>query len=778
MSTSLADEVLARARGDDATCVDLLGRVDDLESLGELIVAVHATGTPAAARAVADALRRPLRRGAWQGFKRLFKLLEARLRDDERDPPERDLALFAQQVHTLDEASWGGSSVSWRTLAYLQRRAYRALKALAHRRPARFRALLLRLLPRYGPHATQGTSALLARVLRGPGPDVLAPGAARFVAPVDNAFAALPSPAGPDLLALGDDELLRPTPPPPVEVPALAPPPPRWRGPIFVERWVEDPAWLIELLERTAYEPAALAIVRLCDERVGDGLLAVPLERFYALLRHPAPAAWRLGLSQVAARARHDRLRWGELVRLLERAAREASPPDWAVIADVLAVMDASDDAAEAEWPGLLPVLHDLLVRHPGEPGVDPIVDVLRRRLYDRLLPPRFGWSTALALVAAPRPALRALGRDLVAACADLEPLDADLLERLLAGALPEDDPDLVQRVLVAPRAVPGGYRPALAERTRRDEVRPAPWPLSRCAAALDRLPEAGFQALRRALLTFDEGAPAAPTSAPREPASTTSASQEALPGSRGDGQEAPPGSVDGLDPRVALALVARPERRTRAVGLELLGGALARGAHPVVELPRLLSAPHEDVVVWARERLEADAAAGRLPNEALYRVLDAGAADAQAFGRELVRAHLERFALAELIVFCAESPDAATSDLGIGLYERRLRDQAGFDLRALVPMFRILLYRPATARAEKERLHGTLRRWALEAADHARLVVDVVGELRRTESRVDRSRAVQLLALIAERFAGEVDVPFRTTAVFDGRGASAWTSR
>jgi hypothetical protein len=197
-----------------------------------------------------------------------------------------------------------------------------------------------------------------------------------------------------------------------------------------------------------------------------------------------------------------------------------------------------------------------------------------------------------------------------------------------------------------------------------------------------------------------------------------------------------------------------------------------------VVELPRLLSAPHEDVVVWARERLEADAAAGRLPNEALYRVLDAGAADAQAFGRELVRAHLERFALAELIVFCAESPDAATADLGIGLYEARLRDQAGFDLAALVPMFRILLYRPATARAEKERLHGTLRRWALEAADHARLVVDVVGELRRTESRVDRSRVVQLLALIAERFAGEVDVPFSTTAVFDGRGASAWTSR
>jgi hypothetical protein len=61
--------------------------------------------------------------------------------------------------------------------------------------------------------------------------------------------------------------------------------------------------------------------------------------------------------------------------------------------------------------------------------------------------------------------------------------------------------------------------------------------------------------------------------------------------------------------------------------------------------------------------------------------------------------------AVAGLIVCCAESPDAGTSDLGIGLYEQRLAGTMhggkAFDLRALVPMFRILLLRPATARQE-----------------------------------------------------------------------------
>lgn len=741
MTATLAHEVLEAARRDDPLVVDLLARFDDPETLGELIVAVHATGTASGARAAAEAVRSPFRRGAWQGFKRLFKLLEARLRDDEAEPPAHDLELFAQQLVTLDAARWP-YPITPRTLLYMQRRAYRVVKSLGHRRPARFRALLLQLLPRYGgPAAPEGASTLLTRVLRGgPGPDATAPAPTeRLVAPVDHAFAPPPAPAGPDLLSLGDDDLLRPAPPAEQDEAAapLAPPRPRWKGPIFVERWVEDPAWLVELLERTTYEPAVLTIVRLCDQRVGAGLLAVDLERFYALLGHPVAAARRLGLSQVAARARRDRLRWGELARLLEQAAR-ATPPDWGVVADLLAVMDASGDAAEAEWPGLLPALRDLLVGHPSAPGADAIVEVLRRRLRDRLAPPLFGWSTALALAGAPRAALRALGRDLVATCADRAPLDADLLERLLASSLAHDDPDLVHRVLVAPGARPGGYRPAVAERTTRDELRPEPWPLSRCAAALDRLPEPGFQALRRALLAFEE--------------------------------------ASGLDPRVALTLVGGAERRTRAAGLELLGGAVARGAHPLVELPRLLASPHEDVVVWARERLEADAAAGRLPNEALYRILDAEAADAQAFGRALVRAHLERFALAELIVFCAESPDAATADLGIALYEERLAGRDGFDLRALVPMFRVLLSRPATARREKERLYGTLRRWALEAADHARVVVDVIGELRRSESQVDRSRVVQLLALIAERFGAEVEVPLRTAAAFDGRRAGAWT--
>ena len=87
----------------------------------------------------------------------------------------------------------------------------------------------------------------------------------------------------------------------------------------------------------------------------------------------------------------------------------------------------------------------------------------------------------------------------------------------------------------------------------------------------------------------------------------------------------------------------------------------------------------------------------------------------------------------------------------------------------------------PATARGEKERLYATLRRWALEAADNARLVVDVASELRRTESKVDRSRVVQLLALARERFP-DVGVPFTTTTVFSGHALqvseASWTSR
>src|SRR5207245_143189 len=81
---------------------------------------------------------------------------------------------------------------------------------------------------------------------------------------------------------------------------------------------------------------------------------------------------------------------------------------------------------------------------------------------------------------------------------------------------------------------------------------------------------------------------------------------------------------------------------------------------------------------------------------------------DVQALGRKLVREHLRGFEVPELIVFCAESPDAATADLGIELYEQE-RGAQGWELRALVPMFRILLYKVATARREKERLYATL---------------------------------------------------------------------
>jgi hypothetical protein len=746
--SSPADELLALARANDDRCGELLLRCDDPETLGELIVAVHATGTAAAARAVSEALLRPFRRGAWQGWKRVFKVLERRLLDDGAEPAAHDLDLFAAQLFTMDLAPAHGFPIQPRTREYMKRRCYRAVKALAHRRGARFRALLERLAPRYGRLAEGYGSPLFERVLRWTGVEPWSARPTRFVPPVDNAFLAAPA-AETDLLALSAEDLVRAAPAPaapatPPLADALAATPPPWKGPIFVERWLEDPVWLVGLLETTVYEPLAGAVARLCEERAGERLLSVDLERFYGLLQHPMGAVWRLALSQVAARAHRERLRWGELARLLDRTAR-ASSPDWSVIADLLAVLD--EERAEAEWTGLLPCLHDLVLKHPDAPGVGPVIDFLRRRLLDRLRPPLFGWSTALSLAEARRPDVRALARDLVATCADLAVLDATLLERLVLGSLPDEDPELVHRVLVRPRALPGGYRPSVVVRTTSAGPTSTPWPLSRCAQALDRAPEPGFQALRRALLAFEETC----------------------------------GPGGGLEPLVAQVLIARDERRTRALGLELLGGALARGALPVTALPRLLASSREDVVVWARERLDADAAAGRLPNEALYRVLDLGATDAQAFGRDLVRRHLERFAVAELVVFCAESPDAATADLGIGLYEERLKGAgSAFDLRALVPMFRILLYRPATARAEKERLYATLRRWALEAAENARLVVDVTSELRRTESKVDRSRVVQLLALVRERFpVADVAVPFTTTAVFSGHGREAtWTSR
>jgi hypothetical protein len=753
VSTTTFDDALTLARKDDPACAAALARGLDPEVGGELLLAVLATGTPAAYAAVSEVYADPLRRGVWQGFKRTWKLLEARLLGDDApgragaprttlaawaprdaDPPltpadQRDAALFALQLHVIDRTGASYSGVgSRRTREYLQRRGVRLLKRLGLRRPRRFRAVLGELLPRFG---AEEQSTLLGALLRDQRAGMRGLDAgleALFVAPAENPFVVSELP-GLDLLDLRTDELLRAPPAAPATPVATAAPPgarrevrPRFDGPRFAERWIEAPAWLLELLARSRHPRVCAAIARLLRDRVAEAdLLAVELDRLYELLRHPTAGVWTLALGWIARRARGDRLRWGELALLVDRARRE-SP---AALADLLAVLD--DPRAEAEWAGLAPSLRDAVVQGPEAPGVGPVVDFLRRRLADRLGPPLFGWTHALALVGVRRPDVRALGRDLVTRLADREPLDTNGLLRLLSSPLPEDDPELVHHVLVRPGARPGGYRP---EALTKIGAPPPAWPLGSCAQALDELPEWGFRALRRSLLAFeDEG---------------------------------------GLDAAVARALVDRDERRTRQVGLELLGGALRRGAVHLVEVPRLLRSRHEDVVVWARERLEAAAAAGALPNEAIYRVLDDPAADVQAFGRALVRTHVGRFDVAELVCFCAESPDAATADLGIALWEEKLRGEAeqGYDLRRLVPMVRVLLYRPAQARREKENLYRALARWSVEQVDHARLVVDVLGELRRSASRIDATRVIGLLARVKDRFP-EVALPFTTTARF-----------
>ena len=91
--------------------------------------------------------------------------------------------------------------------------------------------------------------------------------------------------------------------------------------------------------------------------------------------------------------------------------------------------------------------------------------------------------------------------------------------------------------------------------------------------------------------------------------------------------------------------------------------------------------------------------------------------------------------------------------------------------IKQLLPMFRILLYKVATARREKDRLTATLRRWALESADNARLVVDVIAAFRRTEAKIDRTAALTLMAHLADRFPGEVELPFATAATFGYQG-------
>lgn len=703
MAESAFERVLRLARADDPAAVEALARFSEPELAGELMVACWRAGTAAGRAAVLPLLERPFRRGAWQGFKRVYKLAEA----------AGDAEAFGLAAFVLDRRRGATWPVSERTHGYMRRRTYRHLKRVARERPEALLDHLEALLPRYGP---RDPSELLRRVLRLGAAPPPADAGDRFAARLENPFAADADDADPDaateaLLALSAEELVRPA-PAPTRVDDGAPGrPPRWRGPIFAELWVRDPERLCRLLERTRHEEAARELVRLLRERVGEGLHAVDLERVYALLAHPVGAAWRFALSVLAARARRELLRFDELVDLLDRA-REG--PDWDVAADLLFVLD--DERAEATWPALGPPLRELLVAHPDAPGVGPVVAFLRRRCPDRLGPPLFDWAQAVALVAAARPDVRELGRDVARALGGAAPLEPDVRRRLLATSLPDEDPELVHALLTDPGAVPGGHRP------------PEGWPTADLRATLAGLPGPGFAAVRRALLHFEEAA-------------------------------------GGLDPAVARELVGDDAARTRRLGLELLDAALRRGAASLLDVADLLAAGREDVVVWAREALERAAAAGGLPNEALYRMLDAAGRDVRGFGRKLVREHLERFEAAELIVFCAESPDAATADLGIGLYESRAAE-LGLDLRDLVPMFRVLLFKVAQARREKDRLLQTLERWALAAEDQARLVVDVVGAFRRSAARLDHDRAVRLLVRIAVRYP-DLELPFDVSPVF-----------
>ncbi|MBL4844628.1 MAG: hypothetical protein JKY65_03805 [Planctomycetes bacterium] len=300
-------------------------------------------------------------------------------------------------------------------------------------------------------------------------------------------------------------------------------------------------------------------------------------------------------------------------------------------------------------------------------------------------------------------------------------------LGALLATELPTEAPDLTRALLCGRSEAPA--LPALL-----DEVSPA-----LCVLALADAPEAGFRALRGALLIREESSGAAGAT----PAATPL--EDSLPG----------------------VLVASAERRVRALGLDLLGGSLRRGELGLLDVTELLRKSHEDVVVWVREALERAAEEGRLPNEALYRMLDAVQADVRGFGRDLVQEHLARFEVAELICFCAESPDSPTAALGIELYREHLTGEGEeHDLSQLLPMFRILLFKVAQARGEKERLYQLLRTWALESPRNARLAVAVVVGFRRSHARIDLSRALTLLAIIRTRYA-EVELPFETSATF-----------
>ncbi len=315
---STFDVALGLARANDPGTSAALARMNDPELVGELQVMMYRTGTDAARSAVHEALREPYRRGKWQGFKRIFKLAEAAL----------DTSTFTLAAHVVDQAPPGTRAVSRRTLAYLGRRCYRHLKRVAHDAPDRFFEHVSLLLPRYDEKAS---SRLLARLFRLSGADEAEAPAQGFVARSENPFVPDTDDASGDdaFLDLDDDELTSPPASEPAPEPDVTASPRKkrgpWKGPIFPELWLCDPGRLVALLGETRQEAAASAIARLLTERAGDALLGVPLDAFYALLRHGTRAAWCLALSQIAARARSSLIRVGELVPFLERARRHAA---------------------------------------------------------------------------------------------------------------------------------------------------------------------------------------------------------------------------------------------------------------------------------------------------------------------------------------------------------------------------------------------------------------------------------------------------------------------
>ena len=704
MTEPTLPRLLALAQANDPQLSEELLGFSDPELVGELMIAVYRTGTAAAHAALEPLLAQPFRRGYWQGFKRIHKLAEERC---ERETWVRGAKLIDQAGYT-----WPPSG---RPLQYLQRRAYRHLKRIALERPSELLDYAEGLLA-----GGARLGAITRRLLRVDHPGFRGGEASGggFQARLDNPFALEEGGDEPDPLALLELDaaaLIADAPAEEAQAAApVAPPVPAWPGPIFAELWVAEPGRVLALLTRVPDELGARALVRLLDEQVGERLLTEPLDAFYALLEHPVERVWRFGLAQLAARARAELLRFDELVPLFARAA-DRRPPAWDVIADLLYVLD--DERAEAARAGLAEPLVGLARRHLEAPEIGPAVGFVRRHFADRLGPPLFDAEAAVDLLGARRPDVRGLGREALLNVTASAALSGSQVSRLLRTPFVEEEPEAVFELLTASPGCPGGYRPPerigehLTARLTRD------------------LPQAGFQVWRRALLHFEE--------------------------------------QGGLDPKVAQVLIADDERRARGLGLELLGAALRRGALGLLALVELLRVRHEDVVLWARERIEEAAGEGRLPNEALYRMLDATAADLRGFGRELVREHLLRFEVAELIVFCAESPDATTAEMGIALYQRELAGREDYDLARLLPMFRILLYQVARARGEKERLYGLLRAWSLEAPQQARLTVEVIAAFRRSTCRIDLTRALTLLVAIQQRFGDEVPLPFATNEVF-----------